>query len=75
VAATWRKTFETLQKAGRLHLLDGGTELFPDVELIVSEGHTVALQLPRIHGGGSHLTFCGDLIPTRAHLKIPWVMA
>jgi len=47
----------------------------PDVELIVSEGHTVGQQLPRFHDGASHLTFCGDVIPTAAHLRPSWIMA
>ncbi len=68
------ENFELLQHTNRLHLVDGEVELFPDFELIVSEGHTAGQQLPRIHGGGTHLTFCGDVIPTRAHIKVSWVM-
>lgn len=67
--------FELLQHSNRLHLLDGDAPLFPDLQLIVSEGHTVGQQLPRFHGDGTHLTFCGDVIPTHAHLKPSWVMA
>jgi glyoxylase-like metal-dependent hydrolase (beta-lactamase superfamily II) len=55
--------------------VEGPCELFPDLELIVSDSHTVAQQLPRIHDGNTHLTFCGDVIPTRAHIRVPWVMA
>jgi glyoxylase-like metal-dependent hydrolase (beta-lactamase superfamily II) len=66
---------EALAHCGRLHLLDGGCELHEDLEIIASDGHTVGQQLPRFHGGGTHLTFCGDVIPTRAHLRVPWVMA
>lgn len=67
--------FELLQHSNLLHLVEGEAQLFPDVELIVSEGHTVAQQLPRFHGDGTHLTFCGDLIPTHAHLRPSWVTA
>jgi glyoxylase-like metal-dependent hydrolase (beta-lactamase superfamily II) len=70
-----REDYELLQHSNRLHLLEGETELFPDFELIVSDGHTVAQQLPRIRGDGAHVTFCGDVIPTRAHIKVSWVMA
>jgi glyoxylase-like metal-dependent hydrolase (beta-lactamase superfamily II) len=69
------ENIEPLAHSGRLHLVDGACELLPDLELIVSEGHTIGQQLPRFHGDGTHLTFCGDVIPTRAHLRIPWVMA
>ncbi len=70
-----REDFELLQHSNLLHLVEGEAQLFPDVELIVSEGHTVGQQLPRFHGDGTHLTFCGDLIPTHAHLRPSWVMA
>ncbi|MEM6731784.1 MAG: MBL fold metallo-hydrolase [Myxococcota bacterium] len=68
-----RDTYEAL--AGRLHLLDGPTELFPGLELIVSEGHTVGQQLPLLDGGDEgKLLYCGDVIPTRAHIRLPWIM-
>jgi glyoxylase-like metal-dependent hydrolase (beta-lactamase superfamily II) len=69
------ENFEALAHSNRLHLLDGACELLPDLEIIVSDGHTAGQQLPRFHGGATHLTFCGDVIPTRAHLRIAWVMA
>jgi glyoxylase-like metal-dependent hydrolase (beta-lactamase superfamily II) len=67
--------FELLQHSDQLHLVDGEAELLPDVELIVSEGHAVGMQLPRFRGDGTHLTFCGDVIPTHAHLDPGWVTA
>lgn len=67
--------FAALEKSGRLHLLEGNTELFDGVHLFVSEGHTVGLQLPRIERGGKTVVFCGDLVPTTAHLKAAWVAA
>ncbi len=67
--------FGLLQHSNLLHLVEGEAELFPDLELIVSEGHTAAQQLPRFHGDGTHLTFCGHVIPTHAHLRPGWVSA
>jgi glyoxylase-like metal-dependent hydrolase (beta-lactamase superfamily II) len=69
------ENFALLEHSVHLHLVDGELTLYPDLELIVSEGHTVAQQLPRFHGEGTHLTYCGDVIPTRAHVRVPWVMA
>jgi glyoxylase-like metal-dependent hydrolase (beta-lactamase superfamily II) len=70
-----REDFALLEHSPQLHLVDGETLLYPDLELIVSDGHTVAQQLARFHGDGTHLTHCGDVIPTRAHVRLPWVMA
>jgi glyoxylase-like metal-dependent hydrolase (beta-lactamase superfamily II) len=67
--------FELLGHSNQLHLVEGEAELFPDVQLIVSEGHTVAQQLPRFRGDGTHVTVCGDLVPTHAHLRPSWVTA
>jgi glyoxylase-like metal-dependent hydrolase (beta-lactamase superfamily II) len=64
-----------LAHSSLLHLVEGEEALLPDSELIVSEGHAAGLQLPRFRGDGTHLTFCGDLLPTHAHLRPGWVMA
>lgn len=66
---------EPLQHSNRLHLVEGEAQLFPDVELIVAEGHTPGQQLPRFRGDGSHVTFCGDVIPTHHHLQPTWLTA
>lgn len=68
------ENFLPLQEHGVLELLDGETELFPHIRLRLADGHTPAQQLPVIHGGTDTLFYCGDLIPTHAHLSIPWVM-
>ena len=63
------RTSTLLEQSGRLHLLEGPTELYPGIELFVSEGHTVGLQLVRVTDGDRSLVFCGDLIPTTSHLR------
>lgn len=65
--------FKPLENSGQLHLLEGGTELYPGVTLFVSEGHTVGLQLVRLEANEQTVIFCGDLIPTTAHLKPAWI--
>jgi glyoxylase-like metal-dependent hydrolase (beta-lactamase superfamily II) len=70
-----RNDFALLERSGKLHLLEGATELYPGVNLFVSEGHTVGMQLVRLEADGQALVFCGDLIPTTAHLHAPWVSA
>ncbi|HYR56739.1 MAG TPA: MBL fold metallo-hydrolase, partial [Myxococcaceae bacterium] len=69
------ENFDLLATSGRLHLLEGQVELLPGIELFVSEGHTVGLQLVRVSDGDQTLVFCGDLIPTVSHLRSSWVMA
>jgi glyoxylase-like metal-dependent hydrolase (beta-lactamase superfamily II) len=64
-----------LQHSNQLHLVDGEVSLFPDVELVVAEGPSPGHQLPRFRGDGAQLTFCGDLVPTHAHLRPGWTLA
>lgn len=64
-----------MSQSGKLHLVDGDHELFPEVEVLVSEGHTVAQQLLRLRGHEQTLLYCGDLIPTAAHIRLPWIMS
>lgn len=68
------ENFALLERSGRLHLLEGQTELYPGIQLFVSEGHTVGLQLVRVTDGDRSLVFCADLIPTVAHLRSSWSM-
>jgi glyoxylase-like metal-dependent hydrolase (beta-lactamase superfamily II) len=66
---------ELLGHSNLLHLVEGDAAILPDVALVASEGHTAGLQLPRFEGAGAHLTWCGDVIPTHAHLRPAWVAA
>lgn len=74
-ASYMKENFEPLRARGQLQLLDGPCKPFPDVELLIFNGHTEAQQLPRISDGKTTLFFCADLFPTSLHLPLPWVMA
>jgi glyoxylase-like metal-dependent hydrolase (beta-lactamase superfamily II) len=67
--------FEVLGHSNLLHLVEGDAAILPDVGLVASEGHTAGLQLPRFQAEDFHLTWCGDVIPTHAHLQTSWVAA
>jgi len=67
--------FSPLGGSDKLHFVDGDTELFPGIHLHVVDGHTPAMQLVRIAVDDASLLFLSDLVPTRAHLKWPYIMA
>ncbi len=69
-----RDRFLPLEEHGVLELIRGSEELFPGIDLQLVHGHTPFQQLPLIRGGEQPVFFCGDLIPTHAHVSIPWVM-
>lgn len=67
--------YEPLVREGRLRLVDGPAELEPGIEVIPVFGHTEALQLVRVSGGGTSLLYCADMVPTASHVRVPFVMA
>jgi glyoxylase-like metal-dependent hydrolase (beta-lactamase superfamily II) len=69
-----RDDFIPLMNHGVLELVDGEGELFPGIDVLVTNGHTSAQQLPKISDGTTSLLFCCDLLPTTAHLPWPYVM-
>jgi glyoxylase-like metal-dependent hydrolase (beta-lactamase superfamily II) len=66
-----------LQGAGVLRFLDetGESSLPPGISVQIVNGHTEAMMLPKIRLGERTLLFCADLIPSAAHIPLPWVMA
>jgi len=69
------ENIEPLLKSQQLTLLDGPQKLEPGLELILSEGHTVAQQMVLVSGQQQKLLYAADMIPMSAHIPIPWVMA
>ncbi len=77
-ASFLREDFSALEGFEGLHLVDTDepTPPFEGMGWFVSHGHT-PYQLHPIFGGetGQQLLFSGDIVPTIAHLPLPWVMA
>lgn len=73
-ASFFSENIAPLVESGQLNLLEGASELFPNVELKIVNGHTEAQQLPLIHYKGRKILFAADLFPTYGHLPIPYVM-
>ncbi len=68
------ENFDPLAEAGVLELWEGPQAPWPGVTLLTAEGHTRGQQLVRVEGGGQVVYFVADLIPTAAHVRIPFVM-
>jgi len=71
------RDLEALGRAGVLRFVTGDDPpaAFKGVGWCVSHGHTPYQLLPLFEGEGGGLLFVGDLIPTMAHLPVPWIMA
>ena len=54
---------------GQLEMLDGDSEIFPGLNVIVTDGHVEGHQMVMFNHGGERVVFLGDLIPTPHHLS------
>ena len=62
------ENYEPVREAGKLTLLDGPEQVFPNLDLVLLHGHTRALQGILIHGEPS-LFYPSDLVPTSSHVR------
>lgn len=68
------ENYMPLVEHGVLEFLDGPGEIFPGVFLELAHGHTRALQTVRVSDGTSTVYYPADLMPTGAHIHIPYGM-
>jgi len=73
-ASYMNENYDALAEAGVLTFWDGATEPWPGFEVLPVNGHTRGQQVVRVSGGGEVVYFVTDLIPTAAHVRIPFVM-
>ncbi len=66
--------FEPLRRAGVVEFLEGDEEVLPGVRTVRTPGHTPHHQSVVLEGGGETLCYLADLVPTTAHLPLPWIM-
>lgn len=55
-------------------LIDGETEILPGIRAIPTPGHVPYHQSILVESGGEKACFVADLVPTSAHLPLPWIM-
>jgi glyoxylase-like metal-dependent hydrolase (beta-lactamase superfamily II) len=66
--------FDPVLAAGRLELVDHGHEVMPGITMMHTPGHTPHHQSIRIESAGETALFLADVVPTSAHLPLPWIM-
>jgi glyoxylase-like metal-dependent hydrolase (beta-lactamase superfamily II) len=68
------ENYVPLQEAGVLTLVDDDRDIAPGIRLRRTGGHTTHHQIVYIESGGRTAVFMADLIPTVAHVPLPWIM-
>jgi glyoxylase-like metal-dependent hydrolase (beta-lactamase superfamily II) len=66
--------FEPIAAADRWRLLEGDAEVLPGISVRLTPGHVPFHQAVLLHDRGETAAFIADLIPTTAHLPLPWIM-
>ncbi len=69
------ENWEPLAQAGLLHAVQGEREIRPGVTVVPVRGHNEGMQAVRIESEGKTAFFFSDLLPTSAHVPVPWTMA
>jgi glyoxylase-like metal-dependent hydrolase (beta-lactamase superfamily II) len=64
-----------IEESGQLKFTTNGEEIFSDFKIMYSHGHTDAMMHPHIQYKGKTVVFTADLLPSAAHIPLPYVMA
>jgi glyoxylase-like metal-dependent hydrolase (beta-lactamase superfamily II) len=73
-ASYMAKNYEPVQEAGLWQFVDGPADIVPGVRVVPTPGHTPHHQSILLSSGGATACFLADLVPTEAHLPLPWIM-
>ena len=55
-------------------LVDGETDVLPGIRCLPTPGHVPYHQSILVESGGDRACFLADLVPTSAHVPLPWIM-
>ncbi|MBI4545223.1 MAG: MBL fold metallo-hydrolase [Gemmatimonadetes bacterium] len=73
-ASYFPHNFDPVAEAGRFEFVEGERELMPGVLLLPTPGHTPGHQSILLESEGQVACYLADLVPTTAHLPLPWIM-
>ena len=73
-ASYFPHNFVPVREAGRFDLVEGEREIVPGITVVPTPGHVPFHQGILIESGGERAFYLADLVPTAAHLPLPWIM-
>jgi glyoxylase-like metal-dependent hydrolase (beta-lactamase superfamily II) len=73
-ASFFPENINPIKESGRLHLVPDEYQFEDGLSTISMNGHTQGQQLPVIKDDDFTLVYAADLIPTSAHVPLPWIM-
>ena len=73
-ASYFERNWVPLDQADRIEWVSREKEIVKGVRVIPTPGHTPFHQSVLIESAGDRAFYLGDLVPTHAHLPLPWIM-
>ena len=73
-ASYFPANWESIRSADRLDLIEGDREIVAGIRSVRTPGHTPHHQSILIESDGARALYLGDVVPTSAHLPLPWIM-
>ncbi len=73
-ASFLRENILPIQESGQLRFLKKSDTLFSGFDFFLSNGHTGAMTIPLIQYKNTTIAYLADLIPSSAHIPVPYVM-
>jgi len=64
-----------IEESGQLKLIREEGEILPNISVKFYNGHTDGQVIPFINYNGTTVVFMADLLPSVAHIPLPWIMA
>jgi glyoxylase-like metal-dependent hydrolase (beta-lactamase superfamily II) len=74
-ASYFLENYVPLQEAAVLDLTADNQAIAPGIRVQRTGGHTRCHQIVYIESAGKTAVFAADLLPTTAHVDVPWIMA
>ena len=74
-ASYFARNWDPIVAAGLFDFVEGEREHWPGIRLIPTPGHTPYHQGVLLESDGERLFYAADLMPTSAHVPLPWIMA
>jgi glyoxylase-like metal-dependent hydrolase (beta-lactamase superfamily II) len=73
-ASYFRENYEPLVQAGLVDFVESDAEVAPGMTVRRTGGHTMHHEIVRIESEGKVAIFAADLLPTAAHVPLPYIM-
>jgi glyoxylase-like metal-dependent hydrolase (beta-lactamase superfamily II) len=74
-ASFFKENFIPIQESGQLNLIEEEKEIIPGIYARIFNGHTDGQIIPIISFNNKIIAYMADLLPSAAHIPLPYVMS